>query len=199
MLITSSAAAISAFGGKADIEPLDLVVVIYFRHLMWYITTPFTNQLSRRLTESCSAIGDIVLPFKKGQSGNLKGRPKGERNKTTLAVEALLDGEAEAITRKAIEKAKDGDMTAIRLCLDRLAPPVKDRPVSLHLPEIKMADDTSAASGAILQAVSNGEVTPGEAGDLMHLLDSFTNTLVATDLERRIAALESRGSGNSRN
>ncbi len=138
------------------------------------------------------------MPFKKGQSGNLKGRPKGSRNKTTLAVEALLDGEAEAITRKAIEKAIDGDMTAIRLCLDRLAPPVKDRPVSFNLPEIKLADDASAASGAILQAVSNGEVTPSEAGDLMRLLDSFTNTLVATELERRIAALEGRGGGNAR-
>jgi hypothetical protein len=136
--------------------------------------------------------------YQPGQSGNLKGRPKGARNKTTLAVEALLDGEAEAITRKAIEKAKDGDMTAIRLCLDRLAPPVKDRPVSFHLPEIKMADDASAASGAILQAVSNGEVTPGEASDLVRLPDSFTNTLVATELENRIAALEDRGGGNSR-
>ena len=58
-------------------------------------------------------------PFEKGQSGNLNGRPKGTRNKTTLAMEALLDGEAEAITRKAIEKAKEGDMVAIRLCLER--------------------------------------------------------------------------------
>ena len=50
------------------------------------------------------------------------GRPKGSRNKATLAVEILLDGEAEAITRKAIELAKQGDLVAIRLCLDRIAP-----------------------------------------------------------------------------
>jgi hypothetical protein len=41
------------------------------------------------------------VPFKPGHSGNPNGRPKGVRNKTTLAVEALLDGEAEAITRKS--------------------------------------------------------------------------------------------------
>ena len=54
-------------------------------------------------------------PFVKGQSGNPKGKPKGVRNRLTLAAEALLDGEAETITRKAVELAKDGDMTAIRL------------------------------------------------------------------------------------
>jgi hypothetical protein len=56
-----------------------------------------------------------LKPFRPGQSGNPDGRPKGSRNKATLAMEALLDGEAEAITRKAIEKALEGDMTAIRL------------------------------------------------------------------------------------
>ena len=62
--------------------------------------------------------------FRKGQSGNPSGRPRGARNKTTRAVEALLDGEAEALTRKAIERALEGDTTALCLCLDRLLPPV---------------------------------------------------------------------------
>ena len=74
------------------------------------------------------------MKFEKGQSGNPKGRPKGARNRTTLSVEALLDGDAEAITRKAIEKAKDGDMTAIRLCLDRFGPAGKGPPCVLHIP-----------------------------------------------------------------
>ena len=65
--------------------------------------------------------------FQKGQSGNPNGRPPGSRNKTTLAVDALLDGEAETLTRKAIELAKTGDVTALRLCLDRIAPVRKDR------------------------------------------------------------------------
>jgi hypothetical protein len=71
----------------------------------------------------------IGRPFEPGQSGNPAGRPKGSRNKATLAVEVLLDGEAESITRKAIELAKKGDLAAIRLCLDRIASPRKDRPV----------------------------------------------------------------------
>jgi len=79
--------------------------------------------------------------FRKGQSGNPSGRPRGARNKTTLAVEALLDGEAEVLTRKAIERAKDGDSVALRLCLERILPPRKDRPVSFALPKIESAAD----------------------------------------------------------
>jgi hypothetical protein len=63
--------------------------------------------------------------FGAGQSGNPAGRPKGARNHTTRAVEALLDGEAEALTRKAIEMALDGDGPAMRLCLDRLCHPAR--------------------------------------------------------------------------
>src|SRR5580704_6937267 len=75
-------------------------------------------------------------PFKAGRSGNPAGKPKGSRNAATLAMEALLDGESEALTRKAIELAKGGDMAALRLCLDRILPPRKDRPVSFALPVI---------------------------------------------------------------
>jgi Family of unknown function (DUF5681) len=67
-------------------------------------------------------------PFEPGTSGNPAGRPRGSRNKTTMAAEALLDGEAEGITRKAIEKALEGDMGALRLCLERVLPPRRDRP-----------------------------------------------------------------------
>ena len=63
--------------------------------------------------------------FQKGRSGNPNGRPKGSRNAATLAVEALLDGQAEALTRKAIEMALDGDAIALRLCLDRIYPRAK--------------------------------------------------------------------------
>jgi hypothetical protein len=53
----------------------------------------------------------------------------GSRNKATLALQELLDGEAEAIMRKLINLAKGGDMTAIRLCIERLIPPCRERPL----------------------------------------------------------------------
>jgi hypothetical protein len=61
-------------------------------------------------------------PFKKGVSGNPAGKPPGSRNRTTLAVQALLDGEAERLTRKCVELALQGDSTALRLCMERLVP-----------------------------------------------------------------------------
>src|SRR6516165_7000485 len=110
------------------------------------------------MTESTENSGRHQGQFKRGQSGNPSGKPKGTRNKVTLAVEALLDGEAEALTRKAIELAKGGDLTALRLCMDRLLPPRKDRPVSLDLPRIDSARDAPKAISALLAAVAAGEL-----------------------------------------
>lgn len=120
------------------------------------------------------------------------GRTPGSRNKTTLAVEALLDGEHEALTRAAIAKALEGDTTALRLCLDRIAPPRKDNPVSFTLPAIASAADAVSASSALLAAVAAGEVTPDEAGRVMALLTSHKNLVETGDLETRIAALEAK-------
>jgi hypothetical protein len=53
-------------------------------------------------------------PFEKGRSGNPGGRRVGCRNKTTIAAASLLAGEAEALTRKAVEFAMVGDPTAMR-------------------------------------------------------------------------------------
>jgi hypothetical protein len=78
------------------------------------------------------------------------GRPKRARHKTTLAIEALLDGEAEALTRKAIELAKAGDLVALRLCLDRICPPRRERPVSFALPELSTAADAKLAASALV-------------------------------------------------
>ena len=129
--------------------------------------------------------------FKPGQSGNPAGKPKGARNKTTLAIEALLDGEAETLTRKAIELAKSGDLTALRLCLDRICPPRRDRHVSFQMPELKTAKDAAEANAALFTAVADGDLTPSEAAELGKLLDCYVRALIATDLEARLSKLES--------
>ena len=78
-------------------------------------------------------------------SGN-SGRPKGARNKKTLAIGSLLDGQAEALTQTAISKALEGDGLALRLCMERIAPAPKDKSVSFRLPAMNDAIDASKVS-----------------------------------------------------
>ena len=131
-------------------------------------------------------------PFARGQSGNPAGKPAGARQRVTLAVEALLEGQHAALTQKAIDLALSGDGPALRLCLDRIAPARKDSPVSFALPPIKSAEDALAASAAVLAAVAAGDVTPDEAGRVMALLIAHKALIETGDLERRIEALEAK-------
>ncbi|KQM62675.1 hypothetical protein ASE75_13680 [Sphingomonas sp. Leaf17] len=125
-------------------------------------------------------------PFEAGNPG----KPKGARSRATVAAEALLNGEAEKLTRTAIDKALEGDSVALRLCLERLVPPRKDSPITIDLPPITTAGDVVSASAAVLTAVGAGEISPDEAGRVMALLTAHKNIVETGDLERRIAALE---------
>lgn len=118
------------------------------------------------------------------------GKIKGTRHKATRAVLALLDGEAEALTRKAVEAALEGDTTALRLCLERIAPPRKDAPVSFALPPMESARDTAKAAAAVLGAVAVGDLTPIEGAHIMALVETYRRTLETTEIEARLAALE---------
>jgi hypothetical protein len=131
-----------------------------------------------------------AMKFQPGQSGNPTGRPKGARHKTTLAIESLLDGEAQALTRKVIEKAKEGDMTALKLCLDRLAPVRKGRTLEIDLPDVNCAADLAQAGAVVTQQLGEGVISPEEAAAVMGTLDSALKLFEAGELEARIAALE---------
>lgn len=128
--------------------------------------------------------------FRPGQSGNPNGKPRGARNHATRAVLALLEGEAESITRKCIEAAQAGDMTAIRLVLERLAPPARERPLSIALPDISDAAGIAEAQNAIVQAAAGGELLPGEAATFSGILEARRKAIESAELEARIAALE---------
>ena len=122
-------------------------------------------------------------------SGN-PGKPKGARHKATRAVEDLLEGEAEGLTRKAVDLALEGDTTALRLCLERIAPPRKDVPVRFPMPALETANDAVSAASSVISAVSNSELTPGEGARVMALIDAFRRNALTDELERRVLALE---------
>jgi hypothetical protein len=124
-------------------------------------------------------------PFRKGQSGNPAGRKPGSKNKSTLAAQVLLEGEAEALTRKAVELAKAGNALALKLCLDRVYAPRRERAVSFALPPIASAEDLAAAMAAISAATAKGDLTPGEAFDLARVAESFLRVIDARNEELR--------------
>ena len=122
--------------------------------------------------------------FPPKSSGNPAGRPKGSRNKTTLAAQGLLDGEAEALTRKAIELALSGDPVALRLCLERILPRCGGRLVELPLPKVKTVTETALGLATVIHAVGAGMLTPGEAETISRILETHGRLTEAADRER---------------
>jgi Family of unknown function (DUF5681) len=129
-------------------------------------------------------------PFAKGKSGNPAGRPAGARNRKSLAAAALLDGEAEALTRKAVEMALAGDPTALRLCLERILPTCRERTVKFPLPSIESPADIAPAMKAVAAALAEGAISPGESEAIARMVDTFVRAIDTSDFERRLAALE---------
>ncbi|MCL5779095.1 hypothetical protein M1105_19200 [Limibaculum sp. FT325] len=118
------------------------------------------------------------------------GRPLGARHKATLAAEALLQGEAEGLTRAAVEAALGGDVGALRLCLDRILPVRKGRPIAVELGPVNTIADLAAASVRLVESVSGGEVSPEEAQAIAGVIEAARRVIETQDLARRIEALE---------
>ncbi len=128
--------------------------------------------------------------FVKGQSGNPAGKPPGCRNYATRTAEALLDGEVAALTRKAVALALDGDVTAMRLCLERVIAPRRGRPVHLDLPPIGTVADIADTMAALTAAVAAGDITPGEAVAVAKVVEILVRAIEAGDFDRRLKMLE---------
>lgn len=135
-------------------------------------------------------MGTTRTSFPKGRSGNPAGRPAGSRNRASLAVDALLEGEAERIARAAIDKALTGDPTALKLVLDRVAPARRDRPIEFSLPAMTSPADLTKATSALLSAVAAGELSPGEAAEIGKLVSAHGQAIAVSELAERIARLE---------
>jgi hypothetical protein len=118
--------------------------------------------------------------FQPGISGNPGGRPKGSRNKTTLAAMALLEGEAEMLTQRAIDAAQAGDMSALKLVLDRIIPPRRRPVVQFDLEKLNDCQDPAQARCRVIQAALDGELSLDEAERLSKLIIEH---MQASDLE----------------
>src|SRR6267154_139890 len=120
----------------------------------------------------------------RGRSGNPAGRPRGCRDHVNRAARLLLAGEGEALTRKAVELA------ALRLCLERIVGPYRERAVEFTMPPIRNAADLAGAMAAVADAAAQGAVTPREAMQLGHVVDAYVRAVETTEFERRLRVLE---------
>jgi hypothetical protein len=99
-------------------------------------------------------------------------------------------GEGEALTRKAVELALAGDPAALRLCLERIVGPYRERAVEFVMPPIRNAADLASAMAAVADAAAQGAVTPREAMQLGHVVEAYVRAVEATEFERRLRVLE---------
>jgi hypothetical protein len=125
-------------------------------------------------------------PFKPGNPG----RPPGSKNRTTQLVEQLAEGQAEQIIRKVFERAQDGDVSCLRMLVDRLWPQRKGQPVNVVMPPINTTEDVLSAIKSIWTALGEGRLTPEEASALSVVVDRSVHAIELHDITKRIAALE---------
>jgi len=128
------------------------------------------------------------MPFQPGQSGNPAGRPPGSRNKRTIIAEKLLDDSAGKLTEAAIACATAGDPAALRACMDRIAAPLRHRPLDFDLPDLVTLADTPGAINAIAQGLAHDDLDLEQAAALMRAVREFTLALAAVERDRRAAS-----------
>lgn len=128
--------------------------------------------------------------FQKGQSGNPRGKARGTKNRATLAAECLLQGDLDNICRRLVEEALTGNVQAIKLVLDRVLPPKKDRVIDVQLPKLRTTDDAVNAISIIIDSVGSGEITPSEGEAMSRVVDVFIKTLQEHEIEKRVSMLE---------
>jgi hypothetical protein len=133
--------------------------------------------------------------WRPGESGNPRGAARGSRHKASLLAESLIDGETQQLTRKAIDLALTGDTVALRLCLERILPPVRERPCSFKLPKLETLNDASKALAMVIAGVSTGELLPSEGESLSIVINSFMKSIELSEFETRLVALERAADG----
>jgi hypothetical protein len=130
-----------------------------------------------------------LRPWKKGQSGN----PNGRRAKGLASAERLRNALVEdlpEILRTVTENAKQGDITAAKVILERVLPPLKavEMPTFLE----SLTGTLSEQGRAILDAMANGSLTPGQAAQLLGAIAAQGKIIEVDELARRLEELEKR-------
>ncbi len=144
-----------------------------------------------------NALRDGQGRWEKGSSGNPKGRPAGARNHSTEMLKAMLEGQGPQLLQAIFESAVQGHIVgAQRLLLERLLPPLRQRPIPLPIARLEK-EGPAAAISELLKAVVAGEIAPEEAESVTRMLLAQQQASAVEAFEGRLAALEQKLGGGS--
>ena len=129
--------------------------------------------------------------FQKGTAAG-PGRPVGSRNATNRLLDQLAAESVEAILKKQIEMAGEGDPRAADQVLKRAWTTPKGRPIELDLPAIEEPADLVRAHAAGVAAMAAHDLTPEEAASVSAVLEAQRRAFEVVDLAQRVEQLEAR-------
>jgi hypothetical protein len=132
------------------------------------------------------------MAFEPGQSGNPEGRPPGIKDRR-VALREHLEPHAPELIAAVVAKAKEGDMAAMRLCLERLLPPVKARDDAVSIPGV--TDSIADNARLVIKALATSELTPEQAASVLAALASQARVIETSEVLNRIEALEQSQQG----
>lgn len=128
--------------------------------------------------------------WKPGESGNPKGRPEGSG--AVQRIRKLLEPHREELVRKVVEMAKAGDMKAMRIVMDRLAPPPRPESDPVQIPELANAETLTEGAKAVVAAIGAGQVTPTAGLELLTAIGALAKVIETDEIERRLRELEGK-------
>jgi len=130
-----------------------------------------------------------MAKFQTGTSGNPGGRPKGVKDKR-VAMREMLQPHAQNLIDTAVRLALGGDTAALKICIDRIMPTMKEEPIHVTVPKITGPDDCTKAQAAVLNAVAAGEMLPSEGQVLSGLIDAQRRAYETSELAKRLMVIE---------
>lgn len=125
------------------------------------------------------------MKFRKGESGNPAGRPKGSG--VARQLREAIESDLREIVESMVEAAKGGDVAAAKLLLDRAIPALKptDTPV-----RVGFSGGLAANSQQIIEAVGIGVITPDQGTKLLQGLGAAARVEEVSELKDRLLAVE---------
>jgi hypothetical protein len=119
-----------------------------------------------------------------------RGRPRGSLNKSSSPGQDVLNEYAAKLMLKCISMAGQGDIGAMRLCLERILPVRRDALVRVSLPRIGTAQDVNKAAEKVMQGMGRGKITATDGEKMMNVLQMRSHIIDSVKVESRIAELE---------